>query len=202
MDVEHSNQLLDNVSGTLYEMIPHGSVSYERLRFMVKQGILLHHVNLTIQKLLEENIVATCMQHLFRMDSHIHTHPDFLREVEDDLDSMDSDSIYIQYAILVKKYQRICLSHEKELASLLHTIATATLNDMLDVIEIANDKIKEYRDLKKNVCSSLFRVFEYMVEYEQLQLMLPLSLPSSSPLPEQEEESLPTSQAPLLRVVL
>jgi|LauGreDrversion4_2_1035121.scaffolds.fasta_scaffold68673_4 hypothetical protein len=202
MDVEHSNQLLDNVSGTLYEMIPHGSVSYERLRFMVKQGILLHHVNLTIQKLLEENIVATCMQHLFRMDSHIHTHPDFLREVEDDLDSMDSDSIYIQYAILVKKYQRICLSHEKELVSLLHTIATATLNDMLDVIEIANDKIKEYRDLKKNVCSSLFRVFEYMVEYEQLQLMLPLSLPSSSPLPEQEEESLPASQAPLLRVVL
>jgi len=202
MDVEHSNQLLDNVSGTLYEMIPHGSVSYERLRFMVKQGILLHHVNLTIQKLLEENIVATCMQHLFRMDSHIHTHPDFLREVEDDLDSMDSDSIYIQYAILVKKYQRICLSHEKELVSLLHTIATATLNDMLDVIEIANDKIKEYRDLKKNVCSSLFRVFEYMVEYEQLQLMLPLSLPSSSPLPEQEEEFLPASQAQLLRMVL
>jgi len=199
MDVEHSNQLLDNVSGTLYEMI-HGGVNYASLRFIVKQGILLVHVTTIIQKLLEENIVFTCMQNLFRMDSHIHKHPDFLREIDDDLDSMDSDSIYIQYAILVKKYQRICLSHEKELASVLNTIATSTLDDMLDVIELANKKIKDYRDLKENVCASLFRVFEYIVEYEQLQIMLPTSLLSSSPLLG-EEEPLPTSQVQLLRLV-
>lgn len=184
MDVEYSNQLLDNVSGSLYEHIhnQYGSVDYTSLRFVVKQGILLVHACKTIQQLLEENVVDTCMQQLHEMDTHIHTNKDFLRELEDDLDSMDSDSIYIQYAVLIKKYKHICKNHEEELTSVLNTIAMSTLDTMMDVIELANQKIKDYQELKENVCASLFRVFEYIVEYEQLQTMRPPSLPSSSPL--------------------
>ncbi len=193
MDVEYSNQLLDNVSGSLYEDIQqqHGSVDYTSLRWIVKQGILLVHACKTIQQLLEENIVAQCMQQLHEMDTHVHTHEDFLRELEDELDSMDSDSIYIQYAVLIKKYKHICNKHEEELQSVLNTIAMSTLDTMVEVIELANQKIKDYRELKENVCASLFRVFEYIVEYEQLQSMRHSLLPSSSPLQEQEAPLLP-----------
>ena len=189
MDVEHSNQLLDNVSGTLYELIhkQRGTVDYTTLRFIVKQGILLVHVTQTIQQFLEENMVFQCIQHLHSMDTHIHNHPDFLRELADDLDSMDSDSIYIQYAIIIKRYKKIAHEQEEELESLLNTIATSTLEDMLDIIDSANQKIKAYKELKENVCSSLFRIFEFIVEYEQLQSIMAQPLPPSSfPLLEQE----------------
>jgi hypothetical protein len=191
MDVEDSNQLLDNVSGTLCDYIQSmgGHVDGVHVRFIMKQGILLQHVNLTIQKLLEKNIVHTCLHNLDCTHDHVHHHPDFLRELSDDLDSTDSESIYIQYAILVKKYNRICLFHEKQLYTLLNAIAVCTLEDMSEVIRIATVKIKQYRELKKNVCSSLFRVFEYIIEFEQLQsIMDPPSPPSSDPLLEQEED--------------
>jgi len=181
MDVEESNQLLDNVSGTLYEHIQSmgGQVDYIYVRFIIKQGILLQHVHQTIQQLLNTNIVHSCIHNLSCTQDHIHQHPDFLRELSDDLDSIESDSIYIQYAILVKKYNRICLFHENELETLLNTIALCTLEDMNEVITIATEKITKYRELKKNICESLFRVFEYITEYEQLQSIMPPSSPPS-----------------------
>jgi hypothetical protein len=185
MDVEYSNQVLDNVSDNLYHHIEKqgGRVDYHILRSIVKQGVLVVHVFQTIQQLLEEDTLYQCIQNLHRIDTHIHSREDFLRELDDDLDSMDSDSIYIQYAILIKKYKKICREHQEELQSVLHTISQCTWEDMSDVMELAKQKIKAYRELKENVCTSLFRVFEYIVEYEQLQsIMRPTSLPSSDPL--------------------
>lgn len=187
MDVEDSNQILDNVSNNLYHHIQKqgGQVDYVRLRYIVKQGVILVHVFQTIQRLLEEDMLYQCIQNLHRMDTRVHSREDFLRELENELDSMDSESIYIQYAIAIKKYKKIGHEHAYELQSVLHTISQCTLDDMLDVIQMANQKIKAYRELKENVCASLFRMFEYIVEYEQL-IMLQSSLPSSDPLLEQE----------------
>jgi hypothetical protein len=192
MDVDYSNQLLDNVSGTLYDHIKKngGNVNYHDLRFIIKQGILLLHVYQTIQQLLEKNIVHGCIQNLHQIDHHVHDNEDFLRELEDELDSIESDSIYVQYAIAIKKYKKISIDQEEELRAVLNTISLCTLDDMMDVIELASQKIKAYKELKENVCASIFRVFEYIVEYEQLQsIMREPSLPSFGPLPVVEEET-------------
>ena len=189
MNVEDSNQLLDNVSGTLFQHIKKqgGNVDYLILRFIIKQGIILLHCYQTIQQLLEEGIIYVCIKNLNEMDTHVHN-DEFLHEMENDLDSIDSESIYVQYAIQVKKYKKICMEHENELRSVLHVMSLCTLEDMLDVIGIANTTIKKYKELKENVCASVFRMFEYIVEYEQLQtIMDQTSLPSSDPLLELEE---------------
>lgn len=182
--MEYYNQLLDNISGTLYDEI---DADYDEVRSLVKNGLLCMHYYETIEMLLERDPVEDCIQNMNAIHDHIHVHPEFVHEYSSDvLFNEHSDSIYVQYAIVLKRYKHNLEIQRQSLYPFMIELETVSPEDVGHLIPVARDRIQAYLNEKKNVCSSIFRLFEYIVEYEQLNFMRPPSLPSYVPLPEEE----------------
>lgn len=99
---------------------------------------------------------------------------------------------------------------QQKLMSVLHSLSMVQQEELPLLLPSVQKKIDEYVRIKKRVCDSVYRLFEYVVEYEQLNSILthPSLQPSSDPLPVPEapvslpleEESMePSTPSPGLR---
>ena len=181
---------------------------------IVKQGVLWMHLHSHVVHLLQCNPIEECIQNMNGLHDHIHTHPLFIREYTSEfLSQEDSDVAIIQYAIALKRYKLAMEDKKHELQAILHSLVMVTPEDVPLLLPSVRTQLKAYLQYKKDVCDSIVNLFEYVVEYEELQKISthPALQPSSDPLPVAEapqvllpltQELVPNTLAPGLRPTL
>jgi hypothetical protein len=181
-NLEKCNSVLHTMSLNMHDRMPH--VAFEDVQHIVKEGVLWMHLYTHVSYLLKADPIEECIQNMNALHDHIHTNPQFIREYTSFLSEEQSESVIVQYAISLKKYKHFMLLQKENLQSVLHSLIMVTPEEVPLLIPSAREKIKEYLRIKKDVCDSVFRLFEYVVEHEQLQTMLmhPALQPSSDPL--------------------
>ena len=149
------------------------------------RGPLWSELYMRTVHLIKRHPIEECIQNLNAMHSPIHNHPDFIREYTSTFLSSDSDSPMIQYAVSLKKYKHLMVLEQQKLMSVLHSLSMVQQEELPLLLPSVQEKIDEYVRIKKRVCDSVYRLFEYVVEYEQLNSILthPSLQPSSDPLP-------------------
>jgi hypothetical protein len=176
-------QVLNNMTGTIHDQLGHTDIN--EVEFLVRQGVLLMHMYTRAVELSKVDTIQDCIHNMNAIDDHIHQHPEFIREYKNEMVSNEhSDSIYVHYAISLKRYKEFMEDEKEKLMAVIHSLAMVSPEEASLLLPDARKKINEYIHIKKDVCASVFRLFEYVVEYEQLQkLMHQTSPPSSVPLP-------------------
>jgi hypothetical protein len=173
-------EVLNNITGTIHDQHDIDS----EVDFLVRQGILLMHMYTRAIELTKMDTIQDCIHNMNAINDHIHTHPEFIREYENEIVSNEhSESIYVHYAISLKRYKELMENEKEKLMAVIHSLAMVIPDEVEMVLPDARKKINDYIRIKKDVCASVFRLFEYVVEYEQLQSMRQSSLPSYAPLP-------------------
>ena len=185
-NLEKCNSVATTISLNMHDKLPH--LELESIQDIVKEGVIWMHLYTQVSYLLKDDPIAECIQNMNALHDHIHNDPQFIREYTSFLSEEQSDSVLVQYAIALKKYKQYMLVQQQNLESILHMLIMVTPEEVPAVIPSAREKIKEYLRNKKIVCDSVFRLFEYVVEHEQLQSILthPALPPSSDPLPVEE----------------
>lgn len=196
-NLEKCNSVATTISLNMHDQLPH--LGLESIQDIVKEGVLWMHLYMHVSYLLKSDPVEDCIQNMNAIHDHIHTNPQFVREYTSFLSDEQSDSVLVQYAIALKKYKQTMLVQQQNLQSVLHSLIMVTPEEMPALIPSAREKIREYLRNKKIVCDSIFRLFEYVVEHEQLQttLMHPALQPSSDPLPVEEAFRFPQQEQEL-----
>ena len=175
-------EVLNNITGTIYDEF-RDDTEIDDVEFLVRQGVLLMHMYTRAIELSKADTIQDCIHNMNAIDDHIHTHPEFIREYENEMVSNEhSDSIYVHYAISLKRYKEMMDDEKEKLMAVIQSLAMVRPEEVSLLLPDARKKINEYIRIKKDVCSSVFRLFEYVVEYEQLSMLQP-SPPSSDPLP-------------------
>jgi len=187
-------EVLNNITGTIYDSVRYApDIDYDEIEFLVRQGVLLMHMYTRATQLVNHDTIQECMRNMNAVDDHIHQHPEFIREYENTVVSNEhSDSIYVHYAISLKRYKDVMEDENDALTTVVHSLKTVTPDKVGELLPDARKKINHFIRIKKDVCASVFRLFEYVVEYEQLQKIMRLpSLPSYDPLQAAEEVTRP-----------
>ena len=191
---DQCTQVLNNMTGTIRDADP----ELEDVEFLVRQGVLLMHMYTRAMTLSKMDTIQDCIHNMNALDDHIHKHPEFIREYENEMVSNEhSDSIYVHYAISLKRYKEFMEDEKEKLMAVIHSLAMVMPDEVAMLLPDARKKINEYIHTKKDVCASVFRLFEYVVEYEQLQLMRQPSRPSYAPLPVEVGEMPKNPMVPL-----
>lgn len=185
-NLEKCNSVLTTMSLNMHDRLRHLEIG--DIQHIVKEGVLWMHLYTHVSYLLKEDPVEECIQNMNALHP-IHNDPQFIREYTSFLSDEQSDSVIVKYAIALKKYKQAMLVQQENLQSVLHSLIMVTPEDVSALLPSAREKINEYLRNKKDVCDSIFRLFEYVVEHEQLQglIMHPALQPSSDPLPVEEE---------------
>ena len=187
-------EVLNNITGTIHDQHEIDS----EVDFLVRQGILLMHMYTRAVELTKMDTIQDCIHNMNAINDHIHTHPEFIREYENEIISNEhSDSIYVHYAISLKRYKELMENEKEKLMAVIHSLAMVIPDEVEMLLPDTRKKINDYIRIKKDVCASVFRLFEYVIEYEQLQTMLQPSLPSYAPLPVEAGE-MPTDPTPMV----
>jgi hypothetical protein len=195
-NLEKCNQAATNISLNMYDKFKQ-RVDYDGIQTVVKQGVLWMHMYTHTTHLLQCNPVEECIQNMNGLHDHIHSNPLFVREYTSELLSdEDSDSALVNYAIALKKYKLSMEDKKQQLQSILHSLIMVSPEDVPLLLPSVKDKLNTYIQYKKDVCDSIVKLFEYVVEYEELQNVSthPALQPSSDPLPVPVEEQLPHLQ--------
>jgi hypothetical protein len=185
-NLEKCNSVATTLSLNMHDKLPH--LQLEDIQHIVKEGVLWMHLYTHVSYLLNSDPIEECIQNMNALHDHIHNDPQFIREYTSFLSNEQSDSVLVQYAIALKKYKHTMILQHQHLQSVLHSLIMVTPEEVPALIPTAREKIREYLRIKKDVCDSVFRLFEYVVEHEQLQSILthPALPPSSDPLPVEE----------------
>lgn len=176
-------EVLNNMTGTIHDQLRDTDIN--EVEFLVRQGVLLMHMYTRAVELSKADTIQDCIHNMNAIDDHIHQHPEFIREYENEMVSNEhSDSIYVHYAISLKRYKEVMEEEKEKLMAVIHSLAMVSPEEASLLLPDARTKINEYIHIKKNVCASVFRLFEYVVEYEQFQKLMHQTLPPSyAPLP-------------------
>ena len=204
-NLEKCNQVANTISLNMYDSLKDASLP--DIQMIVKQGVLWMHMYTHVTHLLECSPIEECIQNMNGLHDHIHTNPIFIREYTSELLSQeDSDSVFINYAIVLKRYKHSMEDKKHELQSILHSLIMVSPEDVPLLLPSVRTKLKAYLQYKKDVCDSIVKLFEYVVEHEELQKisMHPALQPSSDPLPVEEappvhlplQEMVPNTHAP------
>ena len=194
---DQCTEVLNNMNGTLRDQLRE-EIDYDKLEFVLRQGVLLMHMYTRAMALSKMDTLQDCLHNMNALDDHIHKHPEFIREYENEMISNEhSDSIYVHYAISLKRYKAVMDEEHEKLMAVIHSLAMVMPDEVALLLPEARKKINEYIRTKKDVCASVFRLFEYVVEYEQLQSMRQPSRPSYAPLPVEVGE-MPTDPVPMV----
>lgn len=165
-----------------------------------KHGPLWSELYTRIVHLVKRHPIEECIQNMNALHDHIHNDPVFLREYKSDFLSSDLDTPLISYARSLKQYKHMMILEQQKLMPLLHALSMVKTEEIEYLLPSVQKKVDAYVETKKRVCDSVFRLFEYVVEYEQLQMIMHPSLPPSyDPLPVEEA---PLSLLPSQEVLL
>ena len=195
-DLQQCNRTLHTMSFNMYDKVQ-SHVAFEDVQSVVKHGVLWMHLYTNVTELLQHDPVDECIQNMSVLH-HVHRDPAFLREFNSGfLPEDDSESIVVQYAISLKRYKLSMVLEKEKLQSILHSLIMVEPENVPLLIPSVREKVNAYLHYKKDVCNSIYRMFEYVIEYEELQNVIkhPALLPSSDPLLGQEaQQSLPLPQ--------
>lgn len=155
-----------------------------------QHGPLWSELYIRIVHLIKRHPIEECIQNMNALHDHIHRDPVFLREYKSDFLSSEEDTPLVSYARSLKQYKHMMILEQQKLTPLLHALSMVKPEELEYLLPSVQEKVDAYVQTKKRVCDSVFRLFEYVVEYEQLQkIMHPASRPSYDPLPVEEVHS-------------